>query len=218
MKRIVVGLVLVWCCPVFAQGGSDLVGTMVEKRRELIALQLENKIKEEKNKTAASVPGGAAAPTIEPGSMHLPVADPDGTGDFKLVGIYGVGDELEAEIGYKGAVIPLRRGMELGGWSLYSVESHAVTLRKLFSGRPAGKAEVVTVDQEVTGPRGEGRRVRAVTMYAKTLRLYMSPVREMAAERNTATMPQNMMTGMPGAFPGSPMAPPPAPPAPSATN
>ena len=165
------------------------VDTLVNKQRELMSVQLDNKIKEEENKGKSAAIGGAGqlpSPANELGAVHLPATDPDGNGEFKLIGIFGVGDDLEAEIDYKKTVIPLRMGMDLDGWALYRVDGHSVTLRKIFSGKPSGKAvEVVTVEK-ILPPLKVGSQSRKVIVkqYAKTLRLYMSPVRDVELSRD----------------------------------
>lgn len=56
--------------------------------------------------------------------------------EMRLMGLFGVGNDIEAKIAYRGAVIPLKIGMDIDGWVLTSIGDRSVTVTRSVS---AGK-------------------------------------------------------------------------------
>lgn len=175
---------------------------LAAKQRDLMQLKIENQIKEEQAKAKGakdsgnasapaygvpgavntfngpSIPGVTGQPGLrEPGGLKLPASIPDDS-DFKLVGIFGIGNDLEAEVVYKETTLPMKVGMSVNGWALSSIDSRAVTLRKVFTAKrkPHGAYEVIRTVTEVPATKKHRAHKLVVTQYAKTLHLYLSMV------------------------------------------
>lgn len=85
--------------------------------------------------------GGRPSATLDQGSSSIVSASYGGPADpkeMRLTGLYGVGSDIEANIAYRGATVPLKLGMDLDGWVLTDIGERTVKLTKTTGGR-AGK-------------------------------------------------------------------------------
>ncbi len=145
------------------------IETLVAKQRELMLHKLDNQIKEEQSKGAKPMANLPASPPLSalpvPASFPppaLPSADAAANrlraaDNFSLMGLFGIGNDLEAHIKYRDSVLPLKIGMDIDGWRLMSIEDRSVVL----------------VD---TSSDNRGKRKRNNSDGMKTLRLYLQTV------------------------------------------
>lgn len=102
------------------------------KRLELEKIEIEAKIAEAQ-KRAVGTPAAAPATSTPPAALPpgLAAAQSFVSDEPQLVAVYGLGNELRAEILYKGAVIAISKLQRaVGPWKVQAIEQNAVTLAR----------------------------------------------------------------------------------------
>lgn len=128
-KQIRILAVAALACAAVVAHAAPTVEEAANKELELRQLKAEAEIEDVRAKKAGA--------TQAPGQPHGPVpaavatsrADEDE--DLRLAGVYGLGNELRADILYRGAVITLSKANpQMGPWKLVAIEPNAIKLAR----------------------------------------------------------------------------------------
>ena len=117
-------------CAAVAAHAAPTVEEAANKELELRQLKAEAEIEDVRSKK-----GSAGAAAQAPGPVRtLPAAVAGSQGedeDLRLAGVYGLGNELRADILYRGAVITLSKANpQMGPWKLVGIEPNAIKLAR----------------------------------------------------------------------------------------
>lgn len=98
----------------------------------------------DKDKNNRPLVSGNNGPSSIVSTSYGAPADPR---EMRLTGLYGVGTDIEANIAYRGASVPLKLGMDIDGWVLTEIGERTVKLTKTARGRnqKKGRAKTVTL-------------------------------------------------------------------------
>lgn len=125
--RILAAAVL--ACAAIAAHAAPTVEEAANTELELRQLKAEAEIEDVRSKK------GSAGAAQAPGPVRaVPAAVAGSQGedeDLRLAGVYGLGNELRADILYRGAVITLSKANpQMGPWKLVGIEPNAIKLAR----------------------------------------------------------------------------------------
>lgn len=147
MKRV-----LLLCCLTLFCGSaiSATLAEMGEKQAELEKAEMDAKIRKAQDEGKPSLSGALPAASTP---LFVPAAKK--TDDIVLRGIFGVAEDLRAEVVINNAPVTMAKGETIFGWRLSDITSTEITMTKMDSkktGRSV-KLRIVGAQQEVpAGP------------------------------------------------------------------
>lgn len=135
-KALLFGLVA--ACSLVAQAVT------MEELHELQKARYADSLKAQPDKDKPGRPATATdhSPASIVSASYGAPADPK---EMRLTGLYGVGNDIEANISYRGATVPLKLGMDIDGWVLTDIGERTVKLTKTAQSRAGKKGSSKTV-------------------------------------------------------------------------
>ena len=108
---------------------GSAAATTVEELYELKKRQYEEQLRSGKDGAVKHEP--SKGPDILKTSAPVGAPPAVGTAEMRLISLMGVGKEIEATINYKGSTVPLKKGMDIDGWTLSDIGDNWVDMTKV---------------------------------------------------------------------------------------